>query len=96
MSRKPRDIRIVIDAMLEEIPHHEALIFRGDLQKVIDSIPYIAPEAEQLLWFRLQLAVNTYLPQPRSLSSWEINVVAAYTDRTAAQVMKILATLPPF
>lgn len=68
MEKQPRNIIDVINQLLAAIPEDETEV-RRKLQSLIDELPLIAPEANQLAWIKLMNICENWMPDPKDPAS---------------------------
>lgn len=76
-----RNVVEIVKKMLEHIPAEEEIGIR-ELNKVIESAPYTAPECVMQLWVMLAEKINFVISQPPVCKDWEIKVLALFLDKT--------------
>lgn len=81
MSRQGRDIKVVIDAMLKEIPAGEQR-FMGRLNAVSLDSNWKAPECHHLCWHDLMNVLEERFPYGPHLDiPWTVTIFEIFSDR---------------
>ena len=75
-----RNIGEVIDRMLAEIPASEET-FIYDLNNVMGSVRYSAPEMIGMWWEELTIVANDHLPHPNDCAPWQTKVGMILMDK---------------
>lgn len=82
-----RDITKVIHDIKTHVPEHQRKMIR-QLDDILTSVPYAAPEALGYLWERLQGVMQKYVPLPTQ-AEWQVQVISIYSTLLPAQVRAI-------
>lgn len=81
-----RDIIKVITEMINKIPSTE-IEFLSQLNNLIDSCKYTAPEMIGLRWEQLTEIVNEYIVvEPESLNEWQRNVISIFVNKSIENI----------
>jgi hypothetical protein len=75
---KRRELKDVIDRMLEHVPEEEWVLV-DELRRIRTESEYVAPEAKADVWQRTHRVLATAIGEPTK--SWEIEVTEIFSGR---------------
>jgi hypothetical protein len=76
-----RNIGAVIDQMLAVIPEDDGNTLILDLNDIMGSVRYSAPEMIGMWWNELTMVINEHLPDPDECNHWQMQVGMILMDK---------------